>query len=153
MSSPTPIHTPLHQLNTLVAGITEVSPIVFDGVQSAINFSIYEGDPLYGESNLAESAKRLIALYESEGKSLAFAHCDLFAYSPLWHRVHVLNALDRLSKSPRALLLITGLKETFYSSNRWTPGAKKAYTEAVHFIESLAMKHRSDTPQLHILFI
>jgi len=153
MSTPKTLHAPLHQLNTLVAGITQVDPIVFDGIQSAINFSIYEGEPLHGKSNLAESAKRIIALYEGEGKPLAFAHCDLSHYSPLWHRVHILNALEQLSTKTRALLLITGLKENFCAHGRWTPGAKKAYTEAINFIESLASKHAQSSSHLHMLFI
>jgi hypothetical protein len=147
-----PHYTPLHQLNTLVAGITQVNPLFFDGIQSAINFCIYEGEPLHDKSDLAESALRLIAIYEGEGKSLAFAHCDLSSYSPLWDRLHILEALEQLAEKPRALLLITGLKQTFYKNHRWTPQSKKAYAEAIRFIESLVNKHSLNIPHLHILF-
>lgn len=153
MSTPKPLHTPLHQINTLIAGITQVNAIVFDEIQSAINFSIYEGEPLQEKSNLAESAQRIIALYKCEGKSLAFAHCDLSCYSPLWHRINLLKALDQLATKSKALLLITGLKETFSPSGRWTPSAKRAYTEAVKFTESLATKNSRGASHLHILFI
>ncbi len=153
MSTLKTLHAPLHQLNTLVAGITQVNPILFDGIQSAINFSIYEGEPLQGKPNLAESAKRIIALYEGEGKPLAFAHCDLSNYSPLWHRIHILDALEQLSEKPRALLLITGLKENFCTQGRWTPGAKRSYKEAINFIESLVGKHAQSSSHLHMLFI
>lgn len=152
MSQPTTLHTPLHQINTLVAGITQVNPILFDGIQSAINFSIYEGEPLPEKSNLAESVKRLIALYECEGKQLGFAHCDLQTFSPLWHRVCILEAMEKLSGHPQSLLLVTGLKESFHLNERWTPSSKKAYAQAIHFVETLASNYPLGKTELHILF-
>ena len=124
-------------------------------LKSAIDFSLTGSDvapaPL---DQFAEAAERLRAKQNPETSgSFALQHLDLRSrtYEPLWVRAELIEHMKQLAGYSRALLLISGLRESFPHGRQQLKRRQKEYQEAISLIEDLAREW--STPHAHLTIL
>lgn len=155
----------LAALNAMVSFAMGGDPQQADQIQAAIRFCRQQAERA-GEQqsqHARETARayndiveNLVRLHIEQDDDFGFSHWDLGAhpYDPLWIRAHLVRELKKISGFPRALLLVTGLRQALCPPRKyWTQKRAERYREAISYIENLAMQFKTPRTRLSLLFV
>ncbi|GEM_PF-844990 len=147
----------LHCLNALFGAIAGDDAEITGHIKSAIDYSLTgEFDTPAPLRQFAEAALELYSQQERLVPSYGLEHLDLRGrnYEPLWIQQEVIALLKQLSGYARALLLVSGLRESLRPHGRyWTQRLRREHDEAVAYIDRLALKWSTPNCSLTLLYL
>ncbi len=145
-----------HCVLNLFGEATGDDPFLARNIKEAIDASLLAEEGLDASiDNFAEAALRLVHEDPVLAASYGLFHLELRGrtFDPLFVREELIAGLKRVAGYSTALVLVSGLRETFAApSGRLTQPRREAHAEAKSYLESLAAEWTTENTVLTILY-
>lgn len=153
----------LRTLNRVLASWLGGDPETADNLHAALLALEHDDDPAappWDSDRLEDAAKHLLRLHTAADRrrigrhELGLVDFRTEAFDPLFARIRVLDALNRLPRDAEPLLWIAGLRERLLpASRKRTPRTVAAYIAALTLIEDIAARHGSHGRSVKLVFL
>lgn len=157
----------LHFINALFARLTGDDLYLARQIQEAITFSLGElaaqtrEHPEFAaryDAAFTAAAARLLEKFFAGQPGQGFFHWDALATltsaTPLFARAELMAGLKRLARHREATVLVTNLRVAFLPLDRRpTPARRRAYTDALAYVQDLTAARTRPDAELRLLFL
>ncbi|MCU0792154.1 MAG: hypothetical protein MUE42_04740 [Opitutaceae bacterium] len=157
----------LHFINALFARLTGDDLYLARQIQEAITFSLAElaaqtrDHPEFAaryDAAFTAAAARLLGKFFAGQPGHGFFHWDALATltsaTPLFARAELMAGLKRLAPHREATVLVTNLRAAFLPLDRRpTPARRRAYADALAYVQDLTAARTRPDSDLRLLFL
>jgi hypothetical protein len=157
----------LHFVNALFARLTGDDLYLARQIQDAIAFSLAElaeqtrEHPEFAaryDAAFTAAAARLLETFFASQPDHGFFHWDalgtLTSATPLFARAELMTGLKRLARFREATVLVTNLRAAFLPPDqRETPARRRAYADALAYVQDLTAARTRPDADLRLLFL